>query len=168
MDADRLVDIAVDELHNEVGLNELRYMDQAAKRCAAGAVRAMEGLSYNEAHAALLIALQAIKGAAALPRAEVGHAGSNDGATIRCRMLDSDADIVIRSGLKPASRIDTKVGDSGVAVSFPADMQGRALVLLETAAGFSSGWLVSNNALASIPRELLSQLADVRLPPAGS
>lgn len=63
-------------------------------------------------------------------------------------------------------RIATEVNSAGVTVRFPAGMAGRALVLVETPVGFTSGWIVSNNALAAIPRELLSQLAELRLQPA--
>jgi len=66
-------------------------------------------------------------------------------------------------------RITYTTDDTGaINFGFPAGQNTRALVLLETPCGFTSGWVVSKGALGTIPMELARQLVDVRWPKADS
>lgn len=66
-------------------------------------------------------------------------------------------------------KVSTSTDAHGVHVTFPAEMPGQALVLVDSGLGFfRSGWLVSNGVLAAIPKELMCQLSAVHWQPAAS
>ncbi len=67
--------------------------------------------------------------------------------------------------MSQSNKITCESTDEGVVINFPAEMSGRALVLVDSGLGhFTNGWSISNGSLAAIPQELVCQLAALHWP----